>query len=250
MSPGYLPEGYRSYAVGSAVLVTRPDYFVFVRDALHRFGRFHAYAAALPGAVPLRGRGATWQIEGPGGKWVVRGYRRGGAVARVLGDRYFRLGASRPYAELWASVRARERGIATPEVLAYAVYPAGMFTRADLATRYIEGGRDLAAVLFSDGAEELKQQACEAAGRMVRALGRAGVRHVDLNLKNLMFVPDGAPSMWVLDLDRCEVTKDGSEVSAQPMLARLLRSLEKWERQVGRRVDPALRGALEAGSRA
>lgn len=250
MSARELPEGYRSYAVGPALLVTRPEYLVFVRDALHRFDTLHAYAAAKPEAVALRGRGATYRVDGPGGAWVVRGYRRGGSIARVLGDRYLRLGAPRPYTELWASARARARGIATPEVLAFVVYNAGMFTRADLATRYVEGGRDLAAVLFSDGAEELKQQACEAAGRMVRALGREGVRHVDLNLKNLLYVAGGAPAMWVLDLDRCQATVDGDEVNPQPMYDRLLRSLAKWERNSGKSLSPAVRGALEAGYRA
>jgi tRNA A-37 threonylcarbamoyl transferase component Bud32 len=125
-----------------------------------------------------------------------------------------------------------------------------MFRRADLATRYVEGGRDLADVLFTDGVDGVKLEASEAAGRMVRTLARAGVRHVDLNLKNLLYVSGGNPALWVLDLDRCQVTADGSAVDSQPMLARLLRSLAKWERRTGRPVNAAVRGAIEAGHRA
>jgi len=244
-----LPESFHAVVVGSATLVARPGSSAFAWEAIERSGTLHDFAAAYPGAVRLEGRGAAWRIAGPGGDWVVRHYRRGGAVARWLGDRYLRLGEPRPLRELRASEAVRARGIETPEVLAAAIYPAGVFYRGDIAVRYVPASRDLAAVLFGTEAVEAERcAAMEAAGRLVRALHEAGVVHPDLNLKNVLIAgPASAPRAILLDLDRCAAGDGVGAGGRARMIARFHRSLAKWERRTGRRVAEAVRAAFRHG---
>ena len=76
--------------------------------ALETAGTLYGYAASLPDPIRLQGRGVVYGIEAPGGRWVVRRYRRGGLVARWLGP------ACEPgrewFARLWASVRPAVAG--------------------------------------------------------------------------------------------------------------------------------------------
>ncbi len=245
-----MPAGYRTYVVGSALLVTRPEYFLFLRDALHAHETMYAYAAVRPDAISLPGRpgGASYQLETPHGEWVVRRYRRGGVVAALLGDRYLRVGAARPLRELEVSAAARARGVRTPEVMAVVTQSAGPFVRGELATAYVADSEDLAVLGFGKSRASAEQQhaAWEAVGRLVHELAAAGLSHPDLNLKNILirWVPE-APEAWVVDLDRCTIGR----ADASAMWSRLRRSLAKWERTTGKPLAGELRAALQAGYR-
>jgi 3-deoxy-D-manno-octulosonic acid kinase len=168
-------------------------------------------------------------------------------MAPLLGDQYLRRGAPRPLVETQASEAARSRGVATPRIVAGVSYATGLLYRADLVSEWIPGTGDLAAGLFpidapraSLAAAPTRRLALAAAGAMVVRLAAAGIRHRDLNAKNLLVRPDeagGAPELWVLDLDRATVHEPGSVPSAG-MGARLARSLRKFERHTGHSLDP------------
>jgi 3-deoxy-D-manno-octulosonic acid kinase len=233
--------------VGSALLVTRPEFFHFTRDALHSHDTMYAFAATRSDAVALQGRGATYRLSTPHGDWVVRRYRRGGALANVLRDRYLRLGEPRPLGELRVSVSARERGIRTPEVTAIGVHPSRWFLRADIATAYVPDSEDLAQLGFGQSTRTPEQQraAFAAAGKLVDELARVGLAHADLNLKNILIqFGEAEPRAWVLDLDRARI----GSASGSGMRARLERSLAKWERLSGRALASDLRAALLTNS--
>ena len=249
MKAAPLPSEYRTYAVGSALLVTRPEFFSLLRDALHTHDTLYAFAATRSDAEPLAGRGVSFAVTTPHGAWVVRRYRRGGAVASFLGDRYLRSVEPRPLHELRVSAAARSRGVRTPEVVAAAVYGRGAFYRADLITQFISPSADLAQLGFgrSEHSQQVRVAAWRAAGALVNELAAWGLAHPDLNLKNVLIRFAGAaPEAWVLDLDRAVLR---SNVSSASLWARLQRSLNKWERTTGRPLDPGERAALEAGYR-
>ncbi len=248
MKAAPLPKDYRVYAVGSTLLVARPEDFNVLRNALHNHDTLFAFAATRADADQLTGRGATFAIHLPEGAWVVRRYRRGGAIAKVLGDRYLRSSEPRPMHELRVSEAARAKGVRTPRVIAAAVYSTGRFYRADLVTEYITPSADLAELGFGKNQPEPSQRAAawRAAGQLVQELARAGLAHADLNLKNILIRFAPAPEAWVLDLDRAALRE---HVSAEALWARLQRSLSKWEGLTGRPLDPADRSALEAGYR-
>jgi 3-deoxy-D-manno-octulosonic acid kinase len=248
-----LPEGYARAVVRGALVVALRDQLEFAAFAVARAGTLLAFAASRAGAQPLRGRGIAYRIDGPApDDWVVRHYRRGGAVAPFLCDRYVLAGPSRPFRELRASEEVRARGVPTPRVLALAVYRAPPFYRADIATEHVAGAVDLAALSFGErrAGDADRVAAWAAAGALVRRAGRAGVLHVDLNLANILIHPGPAgPTAWLIDLDRCRVLGTGSRAAIDRMAARIHRSREKLERghrtRIGRAELDAFRAAID-----
>lgn len=209
-----------------------------VLDAIRTAGTLHDWAATRPDAREFRGRAAAYAVAAGGDQWVVRHYRRGGMVARLLRDRYVRLGDARPLTELRASHAARDRGVPTPEIVAAVVYDDGALYRADLATRLIPGAKDLAdAVLGPDRGDAGERVAAwRAAGSLLRRAFGAGVVHADINLRNILVqAGDSAtPEAYLLDLDRA-VVRDGAvdDVARRRMLERLHRSRRKLESASG-----------------
>ncbi|NJD18834.1 MAG: hypothetical protein FIA95_06075 [Gemmatimonadetes bacterium] len=240
--PVSLPEGYRRVAGLGAWGFARGDAAPWLEELLRTGETAHAWSAREPLRRRLTGRGATWAVpapvRGPGSAsgWVVRHYHRGGAMARVLVDRYVAAGAVRPLAALRASLEVARRGIPTPAVVAGLVYPAPPFYRADLVTEEIPGGVDLARVRFGGGGTDVAPgPALAAAGALVRRLGAAGVRHADLSAGNIVLerVCDGVRA-WVVDLDGCRFGSGGGTGAGDALLRRLERSLRKLGRQAGR----------------
>jgi hypothetical protein len=115
------------------------------------------------------------------------------------------------------------------------MYPGGSFYRADLVTDFISDSSDLVETLFDHrrkgpgGAAE-RLDALRATGELIRRMASVGIRHRDLHARNILLEWQGvAPRAHLLDLDRCEVRKEGARISPVPMHQRLRRSLMKWE---------------------
>lgn len=245
-----LPSTFQLLQRGSTVLVVVPAARATALSALESHGSLFAFAAASSQAERLSGRGPVYSVPAPGGRWVVRHYRRGGAVARWLGDRYLAAGAPRPLRELRTSEELRRRGVESPRVMAAAIYPAGLFYRADIATLWIPNSTDLAEALF--GPDEVKGEdrtlACAAAGRLIREMHEVGVIHPDLNLKNILIEWSWTPPRpYLLDLDRVRIARRVSPRRRRAMLARFWRSARKWEEKTDRKLTADERAAFEAG---
>lgn len=249
------------------MVVALPSVMAEVMSLVRDHGTLYDAAAARPDAQSFTGRGAAYRMTLAGAECVVRHYRRGGAVAHVLHDEYLRAGEPRPLRELHASIAARSRGVDTPEVLAAIAYLAGPLYRADLATRYIDGSRDLASVTFGMDAaghrdsgpvtpregdsEAVRAAAWHAAGALLRNAFAAGIEHADLNLRNILIAGAAdAPRALLLDLDRATVRpRSVSDAARSAMLARLHRSRSKLERLKGWKTGEEELAALEAGLR-
>ena len=224
-------------------------------------GTLYAAAAAHPDRRALEGRGAAavYVVPRPGrpddGWWAVRHYRRGGAVARLLGDRYLRLGRPRPLRELSVTRALETLGVPAPRAVGAAVYSHGPFYTGDLITEYIPAATELSAVLFPAAAAEAPRIArpapgasMEAAGRLLRVLHDRGVVHPDLNLRNILVRGgDGGVEALVLDLDRARIARRVGPRARRRMTGRFWRSVRKWESATGAGLDPRLRTAFEAG---
>jgi tRNA A-37 threonylcarbamoyl transferase component Bud32 len=254
MRPGLrVPEGYTTAHVSGGMLVARAESLAAARAMVVSAGSLHAFAAAHGTALAGRGRGVAHRVTGADSDWVVRHYRRGGSMARPLGDRYLRIGTPRPLTELRASQAARAKGIATPAVEALFVRSVGVFYRADLATRYVPDSRDLASSVFEhhgSGDDEALHAAWRAAGALLGAAFAAGVVHLDLNLGNVLLQTDGAGiRAHLIDLDRARVVDRLTEVQRGRMLERFHRSRRKLERAAGRQVSAGELAAFEAGLR-
>lgn len=215
-----LPPGYVALRVDDADAICLESCVDAVREALGA-GTLHTWASARPERRPLHGRDVAWSVTLPDGAThvVVRHSRHGGALAPLTGDRF--LAPTRAPHELATSAALRAAGVRTPEVVAIATYPAGpLLRRADVATRLVPASRDLAAAIGAGDAW------LDAVTELLGTLAAAGVRHPDLNLKNVLLAPEGA---WLLDVD---VVTFGvaPEEAARRNAARLARSLRKWQR--------------------
>ncbi len=253
MSAG-LPDGYRAVETagvgGFAWAAAAPWLEAIARDR----GTVDDWAADHAGTEIGGGRASVRVISAPVSgpdrrtSWACRRYRRGGAAAPVLGDRYLASGESRPLVELRASVAARARGVRTPAVIAGATYRAGPFYRADLVTELVPDAPSLADLMFCPGPATDTEALLGSVGRLVRELGEARVFHRDLNAGNVV-VPSGAEGEhpWVLDLDRCRILPLGGRSHGDGMRRRLERSLAKLGERHRRPLTALEWAALRAG---
>lgn len=242
-TPGrHLASDFASGRVGTTRLVTHGSATAWAREILESGDTLHGWASRQPDRATFAGRGSVYSVPapeaGPDGRerWAVRHYRRGGAMASHLGDRYLRFGVARPFRELLAATEARALGIATPAVTAAAVYPTGIYYRCDLVTEVVPGALTLADALHrTDGTRDWLR-AMAAAGRLIDELGEVGVHHVDLNAYNVIFEGADLERPWVVDLDRARVRARPSEGAKERMRARLTRSVVKVGTPTGERL--------------
>jgi len=225
----------------------------YVEAALSHAGTLYDYAARHPQSEAIQGRSTVFVVPGPTGEpWLVRRLTHGGLLAPLTRDRFLRWGRPRPFNELWLSHRFREKGIATPRVVAAAIYISGPIYRGEMAREYIAEADDLAACLFADGGlpEDRRREAMAAAGRLLHSLFEAGVVHRDLNLRNVLVRRTAGPvEAEILDIEKCDVQNALSEPQRRRMIERFRRSARRFEERTGRRVADAewqaFYGALE-----
>lgn len=191
----------------------QPDERIFARDYWRGRGVLHE-AAGGRGTIAFIGDGER--------RWVLRHYRRGGLVAKLLGDRYLWTGATatRAFREWRLLSQLRAAGLPVPAPVAARYERFGLFYRADLVTEELPTRRTLAEALQSAPLEAARWRAV---GQCVGRLHAHGVQHADLNAHNLLLGSDGA--VYVLDFDRGRIRPRGAW--EQAVLERLQRSLRK-----------------------
>jgi 3-deoxy-D-manno-octulosonic acid kinase len=227
------PDRYTRFLISGADVVALGTCADAVRRALATRS-LYVYAATHPARRELRGRGAAYAVPLPDGhtRVVVRHSRHGGILAPVTGDRFFP--PTRAPHELRTALRLADLGVPTPEVIAYAIYRAGrILRRSDVATREVAGGSDLGEVLAAALDPALRATVFDATADLLRALERAGARHPDLNVGNVLLVDtaDGTRRALVLDVDRVVFERAGDRRLGAANLARLVRSARKLRGQ-------------------
>lgn len=168
------------------------------------------------------GRGGVSVIATPAGDAVLRHYRRGGAVAKLMGDRYLWTGAdrTRPFREFRLLREIVRLDLPGPAAIAARYCRHGRFYTADLITRRIANARTLAECL---AAGELDSELAGKTGELVARFHRAGVWHADLNAHNVLVNADG---LHLIDFDRGRMRAPRTGWQ-QGNLQRLRRSLVK-----------------------
>jgi 3-deoxy-D-manno-octulosonic acid kinase len=109
-----------------------------------------------------------------------------------------------------------------------------------VATREIVGGRDLGATLVDRHEPVTREVTLAAVAELLRALGRCGAVHPDLNVKNVLLAPDGGRTRaFVLDVDRVRFAAPGDPRVTEANVRRLNASARKWRAVRGARIDDA-----------
>ncbi len=168
------------------------------------------------------GRGQARLVQCHGQGLVLRHYRRGGLMARLSEDRFWREPAhlSRAMREFALLRLMRSWRLPVPQPALARHRPHGLVYSADIAVGWIEGSRNLVQRLQAAPPSPADWAAL---GRAIRALHDRQVFHADLNAHNLLL--DAQGRAWVIDFDKCAV-RPGQAWKADN-LARLLRSLRK-----------------------
>ena len=186
------------------------------------------------------GRGAVWFVSGSFGEAVLRHYRRGGLVARLLRDRYLYTSAerSRAFREFRLLHALRGRGLPVPRPLLAGVRPQGPWYSADILLERVRAARTLAECL-----PEPADVPWERVGAALARFHDAGAYHADLNAHNILLA-GAEQAVWLIDFDRGALRPPGRWREAN--LARLRRSLRKL---AGESVAEAGFARLQAGYR-
>ena len=197
------------------------------------------------------GRGAAWFIDTGGERWVLRHYRRGGTVARMLGDWFFWTGEERvrSFREFRLLEGLFGLGLPVPMPLAARYQRSGPLYRCDLIMCCIADAVPLSTVL-AGGA--IGDQSWRALGATIARLHHARVDHADLNAHNILVGTGGEISVIDFDRGRLRARSRGSTGArcawAERNLQRLHRSLEKISRgRPADRFSPASWQSLMAG---
>jgi 3-deoxy-D-manno-octulosonic acid kinase len=168
------------------------------------------------------GRGAAYFLRYQGQEWVLRHYRRGGLVARLLQDQYigWRLEKSRSWLEWRLLAGLYAKGLPVPKSVAACVNRGSGFYRADLITRRIPNTQPLAQHLKRG---PLDADVWAAVGNCLQRFHDLGVYHADLNANNILL--DDQSRVYLIDFDRGELRRPGKW--KRNNIHRLGRSLRK-----------------------
>ncbi|MEY5063027.1 MAG: hypothetical protein RLZZ112_991 [Verrucomicrobiota bacterium] len=228
------PEGFQTETLPTGPAWFRPD----AKKPILTFWK--RTDAGLPlGKVTCRhpdsrrfpGRGTVVSAPFPGlGTVILRPCVHGGLWGRLARDLY--PGPGRVRREIVRSERLAQLGIPTPRILAALFYSAGPFFRMEVASSFIQGGRDLNDLLSSRPLAGQRSRIFSSVRKLLEQLKRHGLRHPDLNARNILLSPTGAGNWtaWLLDVDTVRLGDPASPAVDTANRHRLLRSLLKLAR--------------------
>lgn len=172
--------------------------------------------------VAAKGRGVVVLTRVADVDVVLRTYRRGGALRRVMPDAF--RSPERAFRELAALAALRASGVPAVEPVAAVARRRGLLWDLRLATVLVDGALPLPA--FAARRPAMRRMAAREAGRVVRAAFEAGLVHPDLHPDNLVARVSGERvDVVLLDLDRASVGRPASHAERDAMLLRMARYL-------------------------
>ncbi len=170
-----------------------------------------------------QGRGNTWFVHLNGTDGVLRHYYRGGAMAKLLHDRYIWLGLAqtRAWKEWHLLAKLCKSQLPVPRPIAARVQRSGLFYRADLITQKIPHTQTLAQRLST---APLSASLWQKIGKTIAKLHAKGVWHADLNARNILI--DDHDKVFLIDFDKAKFRPFKMQWQRNN-LQRLFRSLKK-----------------------
>lgn len=177
------------------------------------------------------GRGAPGIFELGGRTIVCRQYLHGGWLRGMTGGMFF--GEGRALRELEVTTYLEEKGFPVITPVGYVAQRRVLSSRLYFLSVFLEGSRDLMVYFASTGRKERLRMSRMLATALFE-MGRLGVHHRDMHLRNVLVREDG--TLVFLDFDKAyrkEVTSDDYE----RVFWRLDRFVRKYSALFGRPVD-------------
>jgi 3-deoxy-D-manno-octulosonic acid kinase len=162
------------------------------------------------------------------GPVVVKHYKRGGLIGRLIKRRYLKWGKTRGQLEFELLQKVRSLGINVPEPLLYA-NRGHWFYRAWLVTREIKEPLSLARLSLID--EKRARRAMTSVTEQISRLIDHGIWHVDLHPGNVVI--DQKDRVFLLDFDKGQVCQ-GNKTKLRD------RYISRWQRAVGKHGLPKM----------
>ncbi len=188
------------------------------------------HAEVLNGSLRSGGRGTTMFVGNVPRQFVLRHYRRGGLLGKLVRDTYVYSGEdlTRSFLEWRLLDKLAANNMNVPRPAAARFCRHGTFYTADLITVRIPE-----VVPLSDyiAAQQRDEMFWRSVGASIWTFHEVGVYHADMNAYNVQVDSDG--DVWMLDFDKGALRPPGSW--QQETLSRLHRSLNKVLR-----LDPRL----------
>lgn len=175
--------------------------------------------------VTQGGRNAAWFIVCDQQPAVLRHYKRGGLIAKIISQSYFWTGAAqtRSWAEYAVLLHLRNSLVAVPEPIAAWWQRQGFFYRAAIIVARIPNALPIA--------HQLETTCAKAVALVVKKMHDAGVWHADLNVFNILI--DDQQCIYLIDFDKAKVLGVVDSKHRENNLLRLRRSLIKVRGEMG-----------------
>ncbi|AMW05357.1 lipopolysaccharide kinase InaA family protein [Gemmatimonas phototrophica] len=254
-SPAHFPSSIApaQLSVPAASVHGSPDVVQELAALVREHGSLYDWAASQPQPRALRGRAPVYVATLPqsGISVVIRHAWHGGLLAPFTRDLFRR--PTRAPLEYARSRELRQLGIPTTDVLGFALYDAPFgLARVDVATRYVDHTADLGMILAGLAPSIECDAALEATLALLEALAMHGVVHPDLNVKNVMLhtPPDSPVRAMMIDVDVVMTGSISPQRTMERNVARLVRSLHKWNRHFGCDMADARIEAFASAARA
>jgi 3-deoxy-D-manno-octulosonic acid kinase len=180
------------------------------------------HAEVLTGSLRSAGRGNTMFVGNVPRQFVLRHYRRGGLLGKLVRDTYVFSGEdlTRSFMEWRLLDKLAANNMNVPRPAAARFVRHGTFYTADIITVRIP---DVVSLSQYIAAEDRDDAFWQALGAAIWKFHEAGVYHADMNAYNVQVDKDG--DIWMLDFDKGALKPPGPW--QQETLSRLHRSLKK-----------------------
>ena len=171
------------------------------------------------------GRGTTYFFQHKKNEYVLRHYRRGGLIGKILSVQYLYTGLekSRAWQEFKLLQHMRTLDLTCPTPVAAMLKKRGLYYQADIISLRIPNAQDLHHILLE---KKLSADAWQRIGQTIAKFHNHQIYHHDLNIHNIML--DDEHRVWLIDFDKCEIKQGNSWKKLN--ITRLKRSFEKERR--------------------
>ena len=171
------------------------------------------------------GRGITYFFQHNKNEYVLRHYRRGGLIGKILSDQYLYTGCerSRAWQEFKLLQHMQTLNLACPTPIAAMLNRCGLYYQSDIITIKIPNAQDLHHILLE---RCLTSDIWRTIGQTIAEFHNHQIYHHDLNIHNIML--DAEHRVWLIDFDQCRIRQGDNWKKLN--MERLKRSFDKEKR--------------------